>query len=160
MSDRIAVMFDGQIAQLADPDTLYRRPATRQVANFIGLMNFLPAQILSETAAGVDLEVQGFGRLSLDSGQIMAGSDAVTQIGFRPETLTILFDGQSTSDRDSSATVQEVVYYGDMTYYDILLDGCTQTVRLSMRNVFGRPVLDIGAKTRVSWSPGALVMFR
>ncbi len=48
MSDRIAVMFDGEIAQLADPETLYRRPKTRQVADFIGTMNFLPASILSD----------------------------------------------------------------------------------------------------------------
>jgi spermidine/putrescine transport system ATP-binding protein len=47
-----------------------------------------------------------------------------------------------------------------MTYYDIKLDGSDQPLRLSMRNVFGRPVLDIGAKTRVAWSPGALVLFR
>jgi len=32
MSDRIAVMFDGRIAQLADSETLYRRPATKRVA--------------------------------------------------------------------------------------------------------------------------------
>jgi spermidine/putrescine transport system ATP-binding protein len=30
MSDRIAVMFEGEIAQLADPETLYRRPASRR----------------------------------------------------------------------------------------------------------------------------------
>ena len=47
MSDRIAVMFEGEIAQLADPETLYRKPASRKVADFIGTMNFLPAKILS-----------------------------------------------------------------------------------------------------------------
>jgi spermidine/putrescine transport system ATP-binding protein len=46
MSDRIAVMFEGQIAQLDDPETLYRRPKTRQVADFIGTMNFLPAEVV------------------------------------------------------------------------------------------------------------------
>ena len=45
MSDRIAVMFEGGIAQLDDPETLYRRPASRRVAEFIGMMNFLPAQV-------------------------------------------------------------------------------------------------------------------
>lgn len=39
MSDRIAVMFEGEIAQLADPETLYRRPNSRRVADFIGVMN-------------------------------------------------------------------------------------------------------------------------
>lgn len=160
MSDRIAVMFDGQIAQLADPETLYRRPATRQVANFIGLMNFLPAEILSEAAGKVEVAAQGFGNLTLNADQVMAGTEEGAVIGFRPETLTILFDGQTSADRETPAIVEEVVYYGDMTYYDVKLDGCTQTVRLSMRNVFGRPVLDIGTKTRVAWSAGALVLFR
>ncbi|MDO5528456.1 MAG: ABC transporter ATP-binding protein, partial [Paracoccus sp. (in: a-proteobacteria)] len=43
MSDRIAVMFEGEIAQLDYPEALYSRPATRRVADFIGVMNFLPA---------------------------------------------------------------------------------------------------------------------
>jgi spermidine/putrescine transport system ATP-binding protein len=162
MSDRIAVMFEGQIAQLADPETLYRRPATRQVANFIGTMNFLPAEILSETGSKVEVNAQGFGRVTLDADQVMGSGASVdgASVGFRPETLTILFDGQAASDRETAATVEEVVYYGDMTYYDIKLDGCDLPMRLSMRNVFGRPVLDIGTKTRVAWAPGALVLFR
>ncbi len=41
MSDRIAVMFEGSIGQLDDPETLYRRPNSRRVADFIGKMNFL-----------------------------------------------------------------------------------------------------------------------
>ena len=41
MSDRIAVMFDGGIAQLDDPEVLYRRPKDRRVAEFIGVMNFV-----------------------------------------------------------------------------------------------------------------------
>ena len=67
---------------------------------------------------------------------------------------------QTAPDRESPATITEVVYYGDMTYYDIKLDGSDEPLRLSMRNVFGRPVLDIGTRTRVAWAPGALVLFR
>ena len=161
MSDRIAVMFEGEIAQLADPETLYRRPNSKKVADFIGTMNFLPARILSESAGKVEVEVQGLGPATLDAGQCMGarGSDATT-VGFRPETLTILFEGQQATDRESMATVEEVVYYGDMTYYDVALDGADAPLRISMRNVFGRPVLDIGTRARVAWSPGALVLFR
>jgi ABC-type nitrate/sulfonate/bicarbonate transport system ATPase subunit len=52
MSDRIAVMFEGSIAQLDDPETLYRRPSSRRVAEFIGMMNFLPAQVTDAQGAG------------------------------------------------------------------------------------------------------------
>ncbi|KAF0170771.1 MAG: putative spermidine/putrescine transport system ATP-binding protein [Rhodobacteraceae bacterium] len=161
MSDRIAVMFEGEIAQLADPETLYRRPNSRKVADFIGTMNFLPAQILSEHGGKVEVDAQGFGRLTLNADQVSSAPGGTgASIGFRPETLTILFDGQTATDRESMATVEEVVYYGDMTYYDIKLDGTTEAMRLSMRNVFGRPVLDIGTRARVAWAPGALVLFR
>jgi spermidine/putrescine transport system ATP-binding protein len=161
MSDRIAVMFEGEIAQLADPETLYRRPNSRKVADFIGTMNFLPAKIISEAGGKIEVETQGFGKLSLNAEQAPgAASGEGATVGFRPETLTILFEGQTASDRESMATIDEVVYFGDMTYYDVKLDGTDTPIRISMRNVFGRPVLDIGARTRVAWSPGALVLFR
>jgi spermidine/putrescine transport system ATP-binding protein len=161
MSDRIAVMFEGEIAQLADPETLYRRPNSKKVADFIGTMNFLPATILSEAGGQVEVNAQGFGALALAADQVsVAPGGSRASIGFRPETLTILFEGQVAADRESMAVVEEVVYYGDMTYYDIKLDGTDAPIRLSMRNVFGRPVLDIGTRTRVAWAPGALVLFR
>ena len=162
MSDRIAVMFEGEIAQLADPETLYRRPNSKKVADFIGTMNFLPARIVSEVGDKVEVEAQGFGAVTLTAEQCAAaGKDAGgAMVGFRPETLTILFDSQQAADRETMGVVTEVVYYGDMTYYDVKLDGTEVPMRLSMRNVFGRPVLDIGTRTRVAWAPGALVLFR
>jgi spermidine/putrescine transport system ATP-binding protein len=161
MSDRIAVMFEGEIAQLADPETLYRRPNSRKVADFIGTMNFLPAQITDEAGGRVEVDAQGFGKMSLAADQCMgAATSEGPTVGFRPETMTILFEGQTAPDRESMATVEEVVYYGDMTYYDMKLDGTNKPMRISMRNVFGRPVLDIGTRARVGWSPGALVLFR
>jgi spermidine/putrescine transport system ATP-binding protein len=161
MSDRIAVMFEGQIAQLDDPETLYRRPKTRLVADFIGTMNFLPATVLSEAPDGCEVEVAGLGRCQIAADQAPSGrSDQDTTVGFRPETLTILYDGQAATARETPGTVEEVVYYGDMTYYDVKLDGVSAPVRLSMRNVPGRPVLDIGTRARVAWSPDALVLFR
>lgn len=161
MSDRIAVMFDGEIAQLDDPETLYRRPSSRRVAEFIGVMNFLPAQIMSEGSDGAQVDVAGFGQVSLTPDQIArtaTGGESV--VGFRPETLTILHEGQPRAEYESPGTIDEVVYYGDMTYYDVRLDGTTKPVRISMRNVFGRPVLDVGVRTRLAWAPGALVLFR
>jgi spermidine/putrescine transport system ATP-binding protein len=161
MSDRIAVMFEGQIAQLDDPETLYRRPKTRQVADFIGTMNFLPASLLSDGPQGVDVEVAGLGRCHIPPAQAPSQpSGQGASVGFRPETLTILYEGQAATDRETPGTVEEVVYYGDITYYDVKLDGVASPVRLSMRNVPGRPVLENGTRTRVAWSPDALVLFR
>lgn len=155
MSDRIAVMFDGRIAQLDDPEVMYRRPNSRQVAEFIGVMNFLPARI-----DGTEAEIAGLGRAALDASQHMTGAGQGTcEVGLRPETMSILFDGDTTDRRVAEGTVDEVVYYGDMTYYHVRLDGAETPVTISMRNVFGRDVLDVGTRTRVAWDAPSLVVF-
>jgi spermidine/putrescine transport system ATP-binding protein len=43
MADRVAVMDKGKIAQVAPPPEIYRKPASRYVAGFVGLCNFVPA---------------------------------------------------------------------------------------------------------------------
>jgi spermidine/putrescine transport system ATP-binding protein len=154
------VMFDGEIAQLADPETLYRRPATKKVADFIGTMNFVPATILGESGNTVEVEAKGLGRVTLDTTQAPVASGDATVVGLRPETLTLLYDDQKAPERETDGVIDEVIYFGDMTYYDVYLGGTDVEVRLSMRNVPGRPVLDVGEKVRVAWSPSALVLFR
>ena len=160
MSDRIAVMFEGEIAQLADPETLYRRPNSKKVADFIGTMNFIPATVLSETGDKVEVDARGLGRVTIDAAMAPPAKGESPVVGLRPETLTLLYDDQKAAERETEGVIDEVIYFGDMTYYDVYLGGTDVEVRLSMRNVPGRPVLDVGTKVRVAWSPSALVLFR
>ena len=109
----------------------------------------------------MELDTRGFGRVMLEASQVSGGpSQGGAAVGFRPESLTILFGDQGAPDRESTATVADVVYHGDLTHYDVWLDGASKPVRLSMRNVFGRPVLSTGVRTRIAWSPGSLRLFR
>ena len=89
---------------------------------------------------------------------VPAGESPV--VGLRPETLTLHYDDQKAAERETEGVIDEVIYFGDMTYYDVYLGGTDVEVRLSMRNVFGREVQEVGARTNVSWSPGSLVLFR
>ncbi len=52
VSDRIAVMHRGRVEQLGTAAEVYRRPATRFVADFIGEANFLPVDVLGADAGG------------------------------------------------------------------------------------------------------------
>jgi spermidine/putrescine transport system ATP-binding protein len=161
MSDRIAVMFDGLIAQMDEPEELYRMPKTRQVASFIGIMNFLGAEVTGHANGRVSLRVEGLGDVDLPETQAPGGvPEGKCSVGFRPETLTILDAGQETGERVIEGSVSEVVYFGDMTYYEVTLDGVEAPMQISMRNVVGRHVLDIGTRARVAWNPGALVVLR
>ena len=114
MSDRIAVMFDGKIAQVATPQMLYGKPSSRRVGNFIGMMNFLEAEVRATSGETVEVDVQSLGRLTLPLSQAPAGVDGCQSVGIRPEMLTILAEGQ-TAEREIEAVVSEVFYYGDMT---------------------------------------------
>lgn len=156
MSDRIAVMFEGEIAQLATPQALYRRPASRRVGAFIGMMNFLPAEVAGQSGAGLTVEVPGLGRADLGADQCPEGRGHA--IGLRPESLTILFDGQA-AERVAEGVIEDRTYYGDMTYYDIRLDGAPGVVSVSMRNMPGRRVLEAGDRARLAWDPAAMVLF-
>jgi len=160
MSDRIAVMFEGEIAQLASPQDLYRRPVSRRVGEFIGVMNFLPAAIAVSGARSVSVDVAGLGRAELEPEQCPAGivpGDGA--VGIRPETLSVLYDGETTDRRVAEGVVTEVTYYGDMTYYDVALPGAERPVTISMKNLVGRPVLEREAKARVAWDARSLVLF-
>ncbi|MEO0751604.1 MAG: ABC transporter ATP-binding protein [Pseudomonadota bacterium] len=83
MSDRIAVMMDGEVLQFDTPDDVYRDPKDLRVAEFIGSpkMNMLPATVdgngATETVAGYRL-----------NRRLDATSQAVT-VGLRPEHLDI-----------------------------------------------------------------------
>jgi len=162
MSDRIAVMFEGGIAQLADPQALYRRPASRRVAEFIGVMNFLPATVLGRRGGGFEVEVPGLGRATLAADQCASatvGADGA-EVGLRPESLTVMFDPAAPADRMAHGTVEEVTYYGDLTCYDIRPDGAPGPVSVSMRNMPGRRVLARGDRADLAWDARAMVLFR
>jgi spermidine/putrescine transport system ATP-binding protein len=158
MSDRIAVMFEGSIGQMADPETLYRRPNSRKVAEFIGKMNLMPGHV-SSIANKITVEVAGLGHAEIAADQATQGAMVGdTLIGIRPETLAILFDGETTDRRVAKGVVDEVVYYGDMTYYDVRLPGIEKPLTISMKNLIGRPVLDVGTATNVIWDERSLVV--
>ena len=95
--DRIAVMFEGQIAQLDDPETLYRRPKSRQVADFIGTMNFLPATLVAATEARATVRLPDGQTLeaAVDARRLSAG--APVTLGLRPEHMRLAPSADSTS---------------------------------------------------------------
>ena len=150
MSDRIAVMFDGKIAQLDSPEGLYRHPISRRVASFIGVMNFIPATVTASTAKTLSLDIDALGKIELAPSQTHRTGDKIT-IGIRPEMLTVLYDKTDKADHIFNAIVEDAAYYGDMTYYDVRLENSDITAPVSMRNTAGRPILDLGDATRVGW---------
>lgn len=160
MSDRIAVMFEGEIAQLATPQELYRRPQSRAVGNFIGVMNMLPCEASVAKAREIAVTVPGLGQWTLAEDQCPAGvRPGAAHIGLRPETLWLVFEGDKPAQNSATGTIAEVTYYGDMTYYDVAIEGIERPLTISMKNLTSRPVLERGAPATIGWDAAAMVLF-
>ena len=157
MSDRIAVMFDGRIAQIDSPEGLYRRPISRRVASFIGVMNFIPATVIENTNKILSLNIKSLGQLDLKTSSVLKKSEVIT-VGIRPEMLTILYNESDTSEYSFNASIENASYYGDMTYYEVFVEDTDIKATVSMRNTAGRPVLEIGSKARVGWGKDSITI--
>jgi len=160
MSDRIAVMLDGEIAQLDTPEALYRRPRSRRVGEFIGLMNLLDGALVADGNRLIG-DVAGLGRMPLAPENMPEGArPGPATFGLRPEALSIVFESEALpTGYFADGRIADRSYHGDMTFYDVALGGGEARVTCSSRNLLSRPVLDAGAPVRLAFEPGAIVVF-
>jgi spermidine/putrescine transport system ATP-binding protein len=159
MSDRVAVMFDGQIAQLDTPEMLYRRPVGRRVASFIGIMNFFEARVQAQANGSISLDIAGLGPVEIPRDQAPGGvNGAKARVGIRPEMLTILLEDGDSAEHEVTGEVKDTSYYGDMTYYTIRLPGAEAPATVSMRNTAGRRILRQGDPARVGWGRDSVLL--
>jgi spermidine/putrescine transport system ATP-binding protein len=114
MSDRIAVLSDGRVEQVASPEEIYERPRTRFVADFLAVRNLLRARVISASAQGVRLRTEGgLDLLAADDGGYT--SDGPHWIGFRPERVRLVPPG----DGAPSGTLDDEIYRGDHTEWRV-----------------------------------------
>ena len=159
MSDRIAVMFEGEIIQIATPQELYSRPKTKRVASFIGVMNFLDGHLLVDDKQKTSIDAGKLGTMEVNSEQITVPLDSgPVTIGIRPEMMSLLFEERDRTEFEISGVIKESAYFGDMTYYTVEVAGLSIPLIITMRNTAGRRVLEDGESTRVGWGAESLVI--
>ena len=101
MSDRIAVMNKGKYEQLADPETLYERPATEFVASFLGVSNLLGATI---GAADGDYHAAVLTHgATIRIPSALRGDQASMRIGVRPEKIRLYAEDAEVPAQTQSA---------------------------------------------------------
>jgi putative spermidine/putrescine transport system ATP-binding protein/spermidine/putrescine transport system ATP-binding protein len=109
LSDRIAVMADGRIRQLGTPDDVYRRPADRFVASFVGDVNVLRGR-LERRDGMIAIVALGTAHVKVPSGPLNgAAPGATVDLFVRPEDLRVADDGTAAI---AHALVAAQVYQG------------------------------------------------
>jgi iron(III) transport system ATP-binding protein len=110
ISDRIAIMDSGQIAQIGTAEELYQRPASRFVAGFLGSANLLRGKVVAAAAGKTTIEILNH-RWELCSESPVATGKPVDAV-VRPEALTLAKDGAGLS-----GSVERRTYFGDKAEY-------------------------------------------
>ena len=155
MSDRIAVMDRGVIEQVADPETVYERPATTFVAGFIGVSNLMPGVVTSANGAAAELRLDAGPTVrTAESGGARAGERAHAVV--RPEKLALHVAGHAAHDGRASVEghVESSLYLGTATQMVVRLgDGTRMTVLVPNADLEARRELPSpGEPARLSWS--------
>ncbi|MES2593863.1 MAG: ABC transporter ATP-binding protein [Verrucomicrobiota bacterium] len=119
MADRLAIMEGGRLAQVGTPQEVYRDPASRMVAEFIGEANFIPARVLGASSEAALFEVDtSFGplraRTNREGWQPAPGTDVTLSV--RPEALTFGHVLESTNRFPGHIT--DTTYLGSTVQYE------------------------------------------
>ena len=147
MSDRIAVMNAGRIAQLGTPEEIYAAPKSSFVAQFVGKVNFLSGRITGyqDGCAVVDV----CGRSIHASAPRAHPGDTVT-LSVRPEHATLLSpETRATVANVVTGRVVERVYAGNLLHVLVQFDPAT-TFMVETRPSEG--LARIGATVCVAWT--------
>lgn len=141
MSDRVAVMREGQILQLGTPDEIYNQPANIEVARFVGAprINLLQGQILGDGSVWLLGRNIGF----IDGTRGVHDEPVPCQVGFRPQTNTQAFvDGLEIHGRISA-----VEYTGAELIATVTLANSDQSCVFCLHS--SHPDLRVGEPLRI-----------
>jgi spermidine/putrescine transport system ATP-binding protein len=158
MADRIAVMADGRIEQLADTLDIYRRPQTPFVADFVGESNRFGGLTASDPGRGLALPIGGGHIIRLPDHPALAIGAAV-QVFVRPEHVRIV-DGDPNGMSVLDGTVRDIVFLGESARcYIALANGPEIVAATSAGSVTDGGLPPLGARVRFGWPTEAAIVF-
>jgi len=126
LSDRVAVMHHGRILQVADPRSLYERPNCREVADFIGEINFFHAtlrQIAGDTAT---VHAGLLGIITLPAANLAPGlkPDDHILLAIRPEHVRFAASGLP-------GDIAAATFLGERSHFHVRIPGRSEPVFVS-----------------------------
>ena len=122
IADRVVVMNQGKIEQAGTPTDVYRRPATRFVADFIGRANFVTGMVRDQGSGIMVIQALG-ATMQVPASREEIPTGAIVTLVVRPEMVEV------DSDRPHAvATVHRAAYLGNVVEYDLLVGDHLLTV--------------------------------
>ena len=121
MSDRVAVMSAGEVQQIGTPEEIYRKPANRFVAEFVGRVNLLSGTVAAWEGGRIALELDGGRKLWIDAERAPRPGTSALTLAVRPEALRLESADGSTLNGSNTldANVHSVAFLGDHYQYEL-----------------------------------------
>src|SRR3954471_16549506 len=119
LGDRIGVMRDGKLLQMAPPGEIYNRPADSFVANFTGASNVLTGKVLARSGERATIDLGAAGKIETWTPQPLNAGDKA-RVALRAENVRL---GERGPANVFSGRVLERRYQGMQTVYDVELGG-------------------------------------
>lgn len=161
LSDRIAVMAEGRVLQLDTPNGLYERPRSREVASFIGTMNFFDGRVENINGDMIDVSTEGLGRLSLRNTEAGFDMGDKVQVAIRPEKLELSEEAPDTADGQIMGQLENSAYLGERSHFYVRLNGLDRTIAVSAQNK--APAFSVSDQNKpvwLSWNNNSVVLLR
>lgn len=152
MADRIVVMNQGSIEQIGTPEEIYHSPATPFVADFVGVMNFLPGQ------AGPGPTQVHCGELVLDCTEQHGFEDQTpVLLAVRPEDVQV---GRISASQPNTtmSSVKEMEFLGAFYRLTMVLDGQELVAEVSANRVRDLDI-NLGCEILVQLPPALLRVY-
>jgi spermidine/putrescine transport system ATP-binding protein/putrescine transport system ATP-binding protein len=153
MSDRIAVMSGGRVLQIAAPRALYEQPSCREVADFIGTMNFFEGMVCGTEDDAVVVDCGTIGRLTAAGASQTAGARVLLAV--RPEKI-VLGTADVASNR-LSGTLADSAYLGARSHFRVQVEGLREHIAVAAQNA-GHDVPSQNAAVTLSFPPDAAIV--
>jgi len=153
MADRIGVMDNGRLEQVATPRALYEAPHSRWIAEFVGDVNIFEGQVEQHEAHRLTISTREAGTIVVAAPDRPAGTATVC-VAIRPEKIKLSRRGPVPDAANAQAinrlegVVTDVGYLGGLTSYKVRLDSGA-VLRSSMANTARLDVDAYSASQRV-----------
>ena len=148
ISDRIAVMRQGVIAQVGTAEELYRTPRSAFVAQFIGRVNLVESRVLGATGGRVAVDLWG-ASLSVATDDAYAPGQRLFLV-LRPESLTLVPESAKAAEGEVivPGVVRSRMYLGEKVEYAVEVAGTL--LEALTYDPARRRLFDVGARVGVS----------
>ena len=135
LSDRIAVMSEGHVMEIASPSQLYESPGSRFVADFIGSMNFFEGEVIDVEKNQLIVSTQSLGEVILGVPDTDYAPKSSIWIAIRPEKLKPSFFAPEAKSNVIAGKMGPSAYLGDRSHFYVHLEKRDEPVLVALQNL-------------------------